>query len=317
MSYHHKHNSLDLIQSMNIDEKEIQTRKDWLNFTQADVDTLLMLNDTAKGYANQVIDSLYEHFMSFEESKNFFIDPEVLKRVKEAQKEYFLRLTEGHYDKHYVEERLNIGSVHAHIGLDVKWYLGAYNFYLRAVATNIFDTLQVEKAKPAFFSLMKLVFLDIGLAIDTYIFQREKTIRQQQEAIKELSTPILQLRDGLLILPLVGIIDTSRAQQITEQLLLSIRQKRAKVVVVDITGVPTVDTHVANHLLQAVDASRLMGASLIITGLSAEIAQTLVKIGVDLSKLNTVGDLQGGIDKADKILGYVVVKEQEPLPLSP
>jgi rsbT co-antagonist protein RsbR len=81
----------------------------------------------------------------------------------------------------------------------------------------------------------------------------------------------------------------------------------------DITGVPTVDSTVANHLVQTVEASRLMGASVIITGLSSEIAQTLVTIGVDLSKMNAVGDLQGGIEEAERLLGYEVSKgEEEP-----
>ena len=77
-------------------------------------------------------------------------------------------------------------------------------------------------------------------------------------------------------------------------------------VVIDITGVPTIDSTVANHLVQTVEASRLMGASVIITGLSSEIAQTLVTIGVDLSKVNAVGDLQGGIEEAERLLGYEV-----------
>ena len=86
-----------------------------------------------------------------------------------------------------------------------------------------------------------------------------------------------------------------------------IRSNRARVVVIDITGVPTIDSTVANHLVQTVDASRLMGASVIITGLSPEIAQTLVTLGVDLSKVNAIGDLQGGIEEAERLLGYTVI----------
>jgi rsbT co-antagonist protein RsbR len=140
----------------------------------------------------------------------------------------------------------------------------------------------------------------------SFVQERERIIRQQQEAIRELSTPVLQVRERLLILPIIGVIDAQRARQLTEQLLRGIRQNRAKVVVIDITGVPTIDSTVANHLVQTVEASRLMGASVIITGLSSEIAQTLVTIGVDLSKMNAVGDLQGGIEEAERLLGYKV-----------
>jgi len=146
----------------------------------------------------------------------------------------------------------------------------------------------------------------------SFVQERERIIRQQQEAIRELSTPVLQVRERLLILPIIGVIDPQRARQLTEQLLRGIRANRAKVVVIDITGVPSVDSTVANHLVQTVDASKLMGATVIVTGLSSEIAQTLVTIGVDLSKMKTVGDLQGGIEEAERLLGYKVILEQAP-----
>jgi rsbT co-antagonist protein RsbR len=139
-----------------------------------------------------------------------------------------------------------------------------------------------------------------------FVQERERVIRQQQEAIRELSTPVLQVRERLLILPIIGVIDPHRARQLTEQLLRGIRTNRAKVVVIDITGVAAMDATVANHLVQTVEASRLLGATVIVTGLSPEIAQTLVTIGVDLGKMNTVGDLQGGIEQAERLLGYKV-----------
>ena len=145
----------------------------------------------------------------------------------------------------------------------------------------------------------------------SFVDERERVIRQQQDAIRELSTPVLQVRERLLILPIIGVLDNQRASQLTEQLLHGIRTHRAKVVVIDITGVADLDEPVANHLVNTVDASRLMGASVIITGLSSEIAQTLVMIGVDLNKMNTIGDLQGGIEEAERLLGFKVSKTDE------
>jgi rsbT co-antagonist protein RsbR len=104
---------------------------------------------------------------------------------------------------------------------------------------------------------------------------------------------------------MIGVLDAQRARQLTEHLLEGIRAHRAKVVVIDITGVPDIDSHVANHLVQTVEAARLMGARVIITGLSPDIAQTLATIGVDLSMMNAVGDLQGGIEEAERLLGLV------------
>lgn len=145
-----------------------------------------------------------------------------------------------------------------------------------------------------------------------FVQERERVIRQQQEAIRELSTPVLPVRERLLILPIIGVIDPQRARQLTEQLLAGIRTNRAKVVVMDITGVPAIDSSVANHLVQTVEAARLLGAAVIVTGLSPEIAQTLVTIGMDLGKMTTVGDLQGGIEEAERLLGYKVVSAIEP-----
>ncbi|PYQ93608.1 MAG: transcriptional regulator, partial [Acidobacteria bacterium] len=225
----------------------------------------------------------------------------------------FLRLTEGEYGADYVADRLRIGTVHEHINLAPKWYLGAYNFYLRAVAKRLLEMMGTnpQKAFSTFLSMMKLVFMDIGLAVDTYIYARELTMRKQQEAIRELSTPVLQIRDRLLLLPIIGVIDSQRAQMITEGLLRAIRGNRAKVVVMDITGVATIDSKVANHLLQTVSAARLMGAFVIVTGLSSEVAQSLVQLGIDLNRLNTVGDLQGGIEEGERLLGYRLVHEGE------
>src|SRR5262245_10426114 len=98
-----------------------------------------------------------------------------------------------------------------------------------------------------------------------FVQERERIILEQQEAIRELSTPVLPVRERLLILPIIGVIDPQRARQLTEQLLQGIRRNRAKVVVIDITGVPTIDSKVANHLVLTVEAARLLGAAVIVT----------------------------------------------------
>jgi rsbT co-antagonist protein RsbR len=292
-----------------INTEEIRRRKEFLEFRDDDVERLQSINELAQKYASDVIEDFYRHLLRFDETRTFFRDPRTLERVKGLQKEYFLGLTLGHYGTQYTENRLRVGAIHERINLPVKSYLGMYNFYLRSVASRLFDAFAdaPERALAIFLSLMKLTFLDIGLAIDTYIYSREATIREQQEAIRELSTPVLPLRAGLLILPIIGVIDSQRARQLTEQLLHAVRANRAKVIVIDITGVPAVDTQVANHLVQTIDAARLMGARTIVSGVAPEIAQTLVRLGVDLSRITTVGDLQNAIEEAERLLGLTVV----------
>lgn len=298
---------------MEIDEEEVARRKEFLDFGDDDVEALKGLGELARKYADPVIEDFYRHILSFEETRSFFRDPKVLERVKRLQKEYFLRLTEGDYGRDYVANRLRIGTAHERIDLAPKWYLGMYHHYLRLVANRMLGAFPDDPAKAfgLFLRLMKLVFLDIGLAVDTYIYARESTMRKQQEAIRELSTPVLQIRDRLLLLPIIGVIDTHRARLITDGLLHAIRDTRAKVVVMDVTGVATIDTKVANHLIQTVTAARLMGASVIVTGLSSDVAQALVALGLDLAKLDTVGDLQGGIEEAERMLGYRTVRLAE------
>ena len=268
------------------------------------------VNGIAQHYADSVIEDFYKHVLSFPDTKAFLTDPDVLAHVQRMQKAYFMRLTQGNYDREYVANRVKIGVIHERIGLPVKSYFGMYCFYLRAVLERLRQEYKEtpDQALTVFNSLIKLTFFDMGLAIDTYIESRERTIQGQQEAIRELSTPVLLLRPGLLLLPIIGLIDTQRARQLTEQLLRSVRANRAKVVVIDVTGVPSVDTKVANHLVQAVEAARLMGATSIVTGIAPDIAQTMVKLGIDLMRITTVGDLQSGIEEAERLLGYTVVR---------
>ena len=159
----------------------------------------------------------------------------------------------------------------------------------------------LERILDAYEPAANRIAVTVGVS---FVEERERVIREQQVAIRELSTPVLQVRERLLILPIIGAVDDRRARQLTEQLLGAIQSHRARVVVIDITGVASIDVTVANHLVQTVEAARLMGATAVITGLSSKIAQTLVDLGVDLGMLKTVGDLQGGLEEAERLLGY-------------
>jgi len=195
-------------------------------------------------------------------------------------------------------------------GVETHEVLGIVLLLRDVLARSLFEKYQhdfsrLKKVLDAYEPAANRIANTVGVS---FVQERERIIREQQEAIRELSTPVLQVRERLLILPIIGVIDPQLARQLTEQLLCGIRSNRAKVVVIDITGVPAVDSTVANHLVQTVDASRLMGATVIVTGLSSEIAQTLVTIGVDLTRMKTVGDLQGGIEEAERLLGYEIFR---------
>ena len=148
-------------------------------------------------------------------------------------------------------------------------------------------------------------WLDDAIAAfaQAFVSANEGVIAAQQQAIRQLSTPVLQLRSGLLILPIVGALDRERLDQMRALLLEAVRERRARAVVLDVTGVPEIDSVAANQLIGSVTSARMMGAEVIISGLSAEIAQTLVTVGIDLSLVVSAGDLQGGIELAERHLG--------------
>ena len=145
----------------------------------------------------------------------------------------------------------------------------------------------------------------IGAFAQAFVAANEGVIEGQQQAIRQLSTPVLQLRPGLLILPMVGALDRERLAQMRALMLRAVHERRARAIVLDVTGVPEIDSVAANQLIGSVTSARMMGAETIISGLSAEIAQTLVTVGIDLSLVVSAGDLQGGIELAERHLAGV------------
>jgi PAS domain S-box-containing protein len=141
---------------------------------------------------------------------------------------------------------------------------------------------------------------------------QEEIIQAQQQAIRDLSTPVIPVlntsQGGIIIMPLVGNIDSTRAREITRSLLAGISRHKAKIVIVDITGVPLIDTGVAAYLTKAIQAAHLKGAKTIVTGISEAVAETIVDLGIDWSEITTLSDLQNGLLVALKSLGVEMRK---------
>ncbi|MFL6229310.1 MAG: STAS domain-containing protein [Pyrinomonadaceae bacterium] len=143
--------------------------------------------------------------------------------------------------------------------------------------------------------------------VENYIHSREETIRQQRADMMELSTPVIKVWDKILTLPIIGTLDSRRAQLMMEALLQRIVETGSTVAILDITGVRTMDTLVANHLIKTVTAARLMGARCILTGVSPAIAQTMVQLGIDLSQITTRAQMSDGVKLALEIIGKQIV----------
>jgi rsbT co-antagonist protein RsbR len=143
---------------------------------------------------------------------------------------------------------------------------------------------------------------------EIFITEREQIIDRQRQEMLELSTPVVELWDRVLTLPLIGTLDSARAQEVMENLLQTILERQAEVVIMDITGVGTVDTQVAQHLLRAAAAVRLMGAECIISGISPMIAQTMVQLGIDVGTVSTRSSIRTALSDALLTVGYVIKK---------
>ncbi len=143
--------------------------------------------------------------------------------------------------------------------------------------------------------------------VNVYSLTWERTVSLQKIALQELSAPLIPVFDGISVMPLVGTIDTERAKQIMESLLNGVVRNRSEVVLIDITGVPVVDTMVAHHIIQAADAVRLVGAKCMLVGIRPEIAQTIVNLGINLNQITTKNTLKKGIESALEIMNKKII----------
>ncbi|MCL5676528.1 MAG: STAS domain-containing protein [Firmicutes bacterium] len=147
---------------------------------------------------------------------------------------------------------------------------------------------------------------------EVFAAQRAQLVEEEQrKIIRELSTPVIPVWDGILVMPLVGLVDSSRAKQMMEHLLNRISLLGSRIVILDVTGVPSVDSAVADHFIRTTRAARLVGARSIIVGISPQVAQAMVRLGVSLEGVETYGDLYSGLQRALSLLGYTVTREPQ------
>jgi rsbT co-antagonist protein RsbR len=280
---------------LSLTAEELERRRRMVSLSDEDVERIKHVGDRFRGRVGELTDAFFGHLARFSEAEPLLANSELLSQVKELKRAHLEAMFEGDWGPRYAQQRVALGQLYGRAGLPPRLFLGAYRALLEKLRTMTDD-------QQTFRSLVKLAFFDIGIIVDVLISSRETVIRRQEEAIAELSTPVLQLRDWLLLLPVIGSVDTARARQLTESLLHSIQRTRARAVVMDVTGVVNVDTKVAHHLFQAVSAARLMGVRVIVSGLSAEVSQAMSILGLDVRGLETAGDLQSAVERAEQHL---------------
>ena len=284
--------------------EDVEKRLSFIGLTVEDVTRIRAVGAAVLEHLDEHIEAFFSYLKRFDEARPLFARGELIEQARQLKRDHLVAMVEGDYGLHYVEQRSRLGQIYSRAQLPMSLFIGAFNNLTTSISQRVLATFPKDLAEgfAHLVAFKKVWHFDLAIIVDAIMADRELTIGRQQEAIRELSTPTLKVRDRLLILPIIGLLDTYRAKQLTDGLLHAIREHRAKVVVVDLTGVATVDSKVANHLIQTVAAARLMGAVVIVTGLSADVAQSLVTLGVDLSSLNTMGDLQGGLEEAERLL---------------
>jgi len=188
---------------------------------------------------------------------------------------------------------------------------GLYILSLKEALQQILNE-EIKDAQEQLIALLQInkIFDNFSIiTFETFIKGREEVILRQTDEITEISTPVIQVWEGILALPIIGTLDSSRTQVIMENLLTAIVDSGSSVAILDISGVPTVDSLVAQHLLKTVSATRLMGAECVISGIRPEIAQTIVHLGIDLSGIVTKASLASALIYAFKTLRLEVRKQ--------
>lgn len=278
--------------------------------TADDKNNIQKIGDLATREMDILVERWYEWLSKQPEFDDFFDSEESLQRVKQLQRKFWIQFFEHDLDDSYFSMRANVGKVHARIGLSQEIYLGGLDHML-GLFVDLIDRIEltVDEKKMIRRSLNKLAHLDVAIILQSYEELVMEKITAQSKSLMEMSTPVTQLWSGLLLLPVVGLIDSKRAQDIMDNSLIKIAETHAQSFILDISGVGFVDTAVANHLIKITRATKLMGCECIISGLSPAVAETIVELGIDVGTIRTTANMKAALDIAFQRLNMEIVRK--------
>lgn len=241
------------------------------------------------------------------EYAQFFGDPGRLRYVQDSQVRYWTSFFKANIDDDYVQERREVGEVHARVGLPLPIYFAGMNTSMLIFTQQLYDdSMETETYNAYVTAFMKLLHMDTTIVVETYSRLTNKRFSEQSKALMAMSTPVTMIWQDILMLPLVGIIDSKRAQDIMAAVLNKISVNRAKIFIMDISGVAVVDTAVANHFIKITKATKLMGCTCLVSGVSPSIAQTMVQLGVNVGEVQANATLRDALEYAFQMIGLNV-----------
>ena len=258
-----------------------------------------------------VISDWYEWLETQPEYDRFLSEPDTVTRLKGLQRKYWEDFFNAEVDEGYVERRRKVGEAHARIGLPLNTYLAGMNMFLILFGPipgprEWSDTERMEVQD----AVGKLIHFDTAVVVETYNRLVEETLTAQSKSLMEMSTPVTQIWNGILLLPIVGIIDSRRARDIMNATLAKIDETQSRIFILDISGVGVVDTAVANHLIKITRATRLMGCESTISGVSPSIAQTVVDLGIDVGEVKTTATMEDALADAFQRVGLEITQKR-------
>jgi rsbT co-antagonist protein RsbR len=269
-----------------------------------DLDRIGKFGAKASERMDEMIRRWYDWMADLPEYEEFFPDTATLERVQRLQLDYWEVFMAGAVDEEYVNRRRLVGEAHARIGLSLNTYFAGMNMF-QELFTEIVRGGDFEEAEGATIldAVVKLLHFDTAIVVETYNHLVEQTLTAQSRSLMEMSTPVTQIWESLLFLPIVGIIDSKRSRDIMNATLSKIAETQARVFILDISGVGVVDTAVANHLIKITRATKLMGCETTISGVSPAIAQTIVDLGIDVGEVKTTATMRDALADAVQAIG--------------
>ena len=276
-----------------------------------DVSAIRKFGKFITGDIANYIEQFYAWLREQPEYEQFFYDEQLLQRVMGMQGTYWTTLFEAKLDEAYMRDRRGVGEVHARIGLPLPVYFAAMNTMLELFATTITERkMSADERAGTYRALTKLVQMDTSIVVDTYTTITGETISRQSRALIAMSTPVTAIWEDVLLLPIVGVVDSQRAQEIMNAMLAKVADTSSKVAILDIGGVAIVDTAVANHLIKITKATKLMGCNCTISGVSPAIAQTIVELGIDVGEVQTTATLKDALASAFRVIGVTMTDKR-------
>ncbi|MCO4769822.1 MAG: STAS domain-containing protein [Deltaproteobacteria bacterium] len=286
----HSPDTASLLKVYGIGDAEIETLHAWKAHLEG-------------GGFERVVADFYTWLQRQPEYEEFIDNPETERRLRRLQTTHLVSLVSGEFDDRYFSNRTRVGEVHARIGLPLHSYHGAMNHLCLCMLRQLPPDVDPLGATV---TLLRVLHLDTALVALAYSRYANDRVAAQSKALLEMSTPVTEIWRGVLLLPIVGIIDSGRAQDIMTGALTKISSSRARVFIMDISGVAVVDTAVANYLIKVTRATRLMGCECIVSGVSPAIAETIVELGIDVGTIVTTGTLMQALVLAFDRVGLSV-----------